>query len=55
MDIPFNHGYRCSEHGIGYLKQGGCPTCASLKNPPKVSKKNQKAIRQLLRKANRKK
>jgi hypothetical protein len=51
MDKPLNGGWICEKHGIGYI--GKCPTCASLENPPKVSKKNQKAIRQLLRKSKR--
>jgi hypothetical protein len=51
MDKPLNGGWICEKHDIGY--KGKCPTCVSLERKPKVSKKNQKAIRQLLRKTKR--
>lgn len=51
MDQPLNGGFICEQHEIGY--KGKCPTCASLEKKQKVSKKNQKAIRQLLRKSKR--
>ena len=52
MDKPFNNGFICEKHGIGYISE--CPTCASLKRPPKQNKKQAKMMRELTRKANRK-
>lgn len=49
MDQPLNGGFICEKHGIGYI--GKCPTCASLENPPKQTKKQIKKIRQLKRKS----
>lgn len=51
-DQPLNGGYICEKHGIGYITK--CPTCASLENPPKTSKKTKKQIRQFLRRNDRK-
>lgn len=47
MDNPLNGGFICELHEVGYISE--CPTCASIKNPPKQSKKQAKMMRQVLR------
>lgn len=45
------HGWRCRKHGIGYIT--ACPTCASIANPIRESKKEKKRQRQERRKLSR--
>lgn len=51
MDKPLNGGFICALHDIGYISK--CPTCESIANPPKQTKKQAKMVRQLLRKSKR--